>query len=554
MRLLTWNVNGLRSLVQYHPWNERKDYKTILDSLNADIICFQETKITLDRLESSMAIIPGYDAYFSFAKGKAAYSGVVTYVKNSSVRPISAEEGISGILDQPPKNMRPADEISTFDSFGCTPEELLNLDSEGRCIILDFKMFVLFNIYCPNNSGPERRPFITQFQKVLQTRVEAMLRAGKQVIVMGDINVTHKEIDHCNPQKSIKESELESFDDHPSRKWFDGLVATNGPLVDVCRRFHPDEKGIYTCWSTVINARPSNYGTRLDYILVSQGLMKWVKSCNVEQTIMGSDHCPVVGEFHETINDNGQILYLKDQLLVDVDGEATGAPPLRLCAKYLSRFSGSQKTLNSFFVKQNTNDQVGRLESVVMEQPKKTTIARRLSNPIAQKSVKVTKSGDRRTKQKVELDKNQTSLMPFFKQSLSKEAPELGTSGFSNYDSLSQLQSEESNQNIVEIMDDCTETCAGSNNLQVISQWNVLFTPRPVPKCKIHGETCKEYRVNKVGPNQGRLFYMCSRPVGNSRNDRCDFFEWAKGNKSSTKRKSPDCDQETSSNKKHNSS
>ncbi|CAG8681599.1 624_t:CDS:2, partial [Acaulospora colombiana] len=499
--------------------------QTILDTLDADIICLQETKITLDRLESSMAIIPGYDAYFSFSKGKAAYSGVVTYVKNDSVRPISAEEGISGILN----------DVSASDAFGCTPRELLNIDSEGRCVILEFRMFVLFNIYCPRDSGPERRPFITQFRKVLQDRVEAILRAGKEVIIMGDINVSHKEIDHCNPQQSIKDNGLESFDDHPSRKWFDGLVAPNGPLVDVCRRFHPGERGIYTCRLVFCNqcevrcvfgfvnvyydaqripltpillfsflTRPSNYGTRLDYILASQGLMRWFKSCNAEQSIMGSDHCPVVGELHESISENGRTLTLKDLLFIGADGESTGT--LRLCAKYLPKFSSNQKTLNSFFVRQNSNQMEKLDDSIVEKQTTKTITSRKPSDPVSQKATgksvipRIIKNGDRRTRQKVEIDKNQLSLASFFKQPLPNEISKSGTtclreedvtevSGSSDHRLVSQSPNVEFKQNIEEIMDGCAETCVNSNNSRALSQWNAIFTPRSVPKCKIHGET-----------------------------------------------------------------
>ena len=208
--------------------------------MNADIICFQETKITPDRLDSSLALIPGYDAYFSFTKGKSAYSGVVTYVKNAVIAPVAAEEGISGILAKTASAVEGPDDTTSEALIGCIPsgyttEELLAIDNEGRCVVLDFNIFTLFNVYCPNESSLERRPFKLKFYEILKARVEGLLKAGKRVIVVGDMNVEHKEIDHCNPKGAIKEKGLNAFGDHPSRKWFDSFVVPNGPMVDVCR-------------------------------------------------------------------------------------------------------------------------------------------------------------------------------------------------------------------------------------------------------------------------------------------------------------------------------
>jgi AP endonuclease-2 len=229
-----------------------------------------------------LAIVPGYDAYFSSSRGKGGYAGVVTYVKTSVIRPVAAEEGISGILDEVPANAKSKDVMTTgigpsiISEF--TTEELLEIDSEGRCVILDFEIFVLFNVYCVHESSQERLPYKLKFYNILQRRAEALLNSGREVIIVGDLNVTHKEIDHCDPQKSIKEHGLESFGNHPARKWLDSWVSPNGPMIDLCRKFHPDEGGLFTCkyyrllmyiiilllkyvfdsligWNTLINAR-----------------------------------------------------------------------------------------------------------------------------------------------------------------------------------------------------------------------------------------------------------------------------------------------------------
>ncbi|CAG8630732.1 13454_t:CDS:2, partial [Dentiscutata heterogama] len=415
---------------------------TILETLDADIICFQETKITLDRLEASMAIIPGYDAYFSFAKGKAAYSGVVTYVKTSSITPVAAEEGITGILNQSPadikyNNQSLSDTRMRSGISGLTTNELLDLDSEGRCVILDFQMFILFNLYCPHESSSERLPFKMNFYKILQARVEALLRAGRQVIILGDMNVTHKEIDHCDPQRSVREYELESFGDHPARKWFDEFVAPNGPMVDLFRKFHPDEKGMYTCWNTLINARPANYGTRLDYILVSQDLVKWFKSCSVEQKVMGSDHCPVVGELHDEIEEDGHKYILKNEINLSMNISDEKPEALRLCAKYMQKFNGSQQTLKSFFNKPNTKDdnsQTGNGSDTIKASYDNLSKSKNADFNIgnfgkqaAKQKLTTSKSvkfKSRKRKQKSVISSNQPSLLSYFKQSTQTESSE----------------------------------------------------------------------------------------------------------------------------------
>ncbi|CAG8441097.1 3475_t:CDS:2 [Cetraspora pellucida] len=406
MRLLTWNVNGLRSLVQYHPWCEHKNYQILLETLDADIICFQEVKLTLDRLDSSIAIIPGYDAYFSFAKGKPAYSGVVTYVKTNLITPVAAEEGITGIINQPPADMKsPFDNNQSLsDTRICseisdlTTNELLDLDSEGRCVILDFKMFILFNLYCPHESSVERLPFKMNFYKILQARVEALLRAGRQVIILGDMNVTHKEIDHCDPQRSVREYELESFDDHPARKWFDGFVTPNGPM----------------------------------------GLVKWFKSCSVEQQIMGSDHCPVVGELYDEIEEDGHKYIFRNELnlSININNEKPETP--RLCAKYLPKFNGSQRTLKNFFSKASTKDDnsQSRNGSDVIKTPcdnlSKSKNAdfnienfrKKISKSSKNKLMmsKPIKFGGHKQRQKSVISSNQSSLISYFKQSTQTES------------------------------------------------------------------------------------------------------------------------------------
>ncbi|CAI2193060.1 4055_t:CDS:2, partial [Funneliformis geosporum] len=500
----------------------------ILDTLNADIICFQETKITIDKLDSSLAIIPGYDAYFSSSRGKGGYAGVVTYVRTSTVKPIAAEEGISGILSEVPVYAKSKVNVMTkgimpsiISEF--TADELLEIDSEGRCVTLDFEAFVLFNVYCVHESSQDRLPYKLKFYKILQKRVEALLDSGRQVIVIGDLNVTHKEIDHCDPQKSIKDYGLESFGDHPARKWFDSWISPNGPMIDLCRKFHPDEEGMFTSIDFKFYL-----GTRLDYILVSEGLVKWFKSCDVKQAIMGSDHCPIFGEIIDEI-------YEEDHKLSLFKEDALKTPTPKLCAKYSAKFSGNQQTLKSFFTKQDIRKKQAQETKMETSNTSNDENIKKLTNIIPSDSSSIISEG---LKGQLELE-GKTGSQSLIRQDTlpEKKLEHVNESEEERVELDSVIISDPSNSpgeslymcndNEYEHM----EVSLNNNKEETQSQWNDLFKPRPIPNCIVHGESCKEYTVNKPGINQGRRFFLCSRPVGNSQESRCDFFEWVNGNK-----------------------
>ncbi|KAF9105096.1 Class II abasic (AP) endonuclease [Mortierella sp. GBA35] len=381
MKFMTWNVNGIRTLTQYHPYCDdlHKNYKEILDYLGADIICLQETKISRSKLDSNLALVPGYDSYWSFHRTKSGYSGVVIYIKDH-IKLIGAEEGISGVLSgyipaptttsmlslgTDPRNFEQDVEEAGGDglsetgagagagtatttgtgtarlSFESTVADTMTLfpelDNEGRGLILDFGFFVLFNLYCPNETDDQRRPFKMAYYRLLEARVRDLIARGKEVIVMGDMNVVPTELDHCDPEKWKKEYGASDL----------------------------DERGAFTCWNTKINARPSNYGTRLDFILVTEKLLPWFTSCDRQPQVVGSDHCPVVAEMvtelvlekedqqqgqgqgqgQQQFQEGGKRV-LKD--ILDSYGGTTDHP---LAARFFDEFSGKQQKLSAFFKK-----------------------------------------------------------------------------------------------------------------------------------------------------------------------------------------------------------
>ncbi|KAL8602859.1 hypothetical protein ACOMHN_056353 [Nucella lapillus] len=343
MKILTWNINGIRA--------SKRCLRDVLDSLDADVICLQETKITRDMLDEPSAIVEGYNAYFSFSRKRSGYSGTANFCKDA-VTPVGAEEGLGGQLSSQSEG-----------SIGCVGnieqldvEELRSLDGEGRAVLTQHhiqlggggvKDLVVINVYVPRAAErDDRLTYKLHFLALLQCRAEALLRHGRHVIVLGDLNLTHKRIDHCDPSS-------QEFVRADSRQWLDQFLrpedrdpdlalvedkrsfeatladAEGGHFIDAFRYFHTDRREAYTNWTTATAARQTNYGKRLDYILVDQGLQDCLEDCRILADFEGSDHCPVV-------------LHLRCQPC-----PAPRCPPL--CTRWMPEFQGRQQKLSRFF-------------------------------------------------------------------------------------------------------------------------------------------------------------------------------------------------------------
>ncbi|EGC47825.1 conserved hypothetical protein [Histoplasma capsulatum var. duboisii H88] len=333
VRLTTWNVNGIRNPFSYHPWREKRSFEAMFDALEADIVIFQETKIQRKDLQDDMVLVNGWDCFFSLPKYKKGYSGVVIYTRNSICCPIRAEEGITGILCLPTSGSN----LSSPTSFRDLPEEAqiggyptaeqlalsdvdaATLDSEGRCMILEFPAFVLIGVYCPANRDETRDGFRTGFVNVLDARVRNLAAMGKRVIVTGDLNISGSQIDSARALEGIRKGTLtdSEFVSSPVRRIFNQLVdggkvigdrddgRETPVLVDLCRKYHPDRLGMYTCWEQRVNARPGNYGARIDYVLCDRSMQDWFSASNIQEGLMGSDHCPVYAELKDKVSLDG---------------------------------------------------------------------------------------------------------------------------------------------------------------------------------------------------------------------------------------------------------
>ena len=215
-------------------------------------------KSSRPNLEKHAALPDSFDAFVSFPQVKGGYSGVAVYTSIANAIPLKAEEGLSGRL-QPKPPLSPDERIAgpsnqalsvddvdlVADEDGSKPNSLIDLDLEGRALMLDFGLFILINLYCPNETSDARLPYKMNFNLLLAERVRRLVEIDKrEVIVTGDINICAAPIDHCEGELP---SNRDEFWAHPARKWFHEWLDPTGPMVDVVRQQWPDRKGMYTC-------------------------------------------------------------------------------------------------------------------------------------------------------------------------------------------------------------------------------------------------------------------------------------------------------------------
>jgi AP endonuclease-2 len=236
------------------------------------------------------------------------YSGVGIYTRQSVCCPIRAEEGILGVLSPPESSVAYRDQPESKAIGGyLTPLQLadlgvdpISLDAEGRCVVLEFPAFVIFGVYSPANSNGMRDDFRLAFIKALDARLRNLQAAGKRVILTGDLNVSRSEIDSAGGEEDLRKMGLthEDYVSTPNRRIYNQLIdggevfgerdegRETAILSDLCREFHPNRQGMYTHWEQKINARPGNYGSRIDYVLASTSMRDWFSESNIQEGLM----------------------------------------------------------------------------------------------------------------------------------------------------------------------------------------------------------------------------------------------------------------------------
>ncbi|KHO00963.1 DNA lyase [Metarhizium album ARSEF 1941] len=379
MLLTKCAVNGIRNPFGYQPWREQRTFQAMFDILESDIVVMQETKIQRKDLQDDMVLVPGWDVFFSLPKHKKGYSGVAIYTRNASCSPIRAEEGITGVLC-PPKSTSKFRDLPLDQRIGGYPRpgqlsglvEDTILDSEGRCVVLEFPAFVLLGVYCPANRDESRVEFRTSFFEALDVRIRNLVAEGKEVILAGDLNVIRSEMDSTNVVEGLRKENmtLDEWISLPTRRIFNQLIfegsiigdhdegRESSVLWDLCRCFHPSRRGMNTCWDTKRNTRPANNGSRIDYILCSDGIKDWFTWADIQEGLMGSDHCPVFATIADKVVSNGRQVSLGDIMNpagVYKNGvrmrDLTQKDILPLSAKLIPEFDRRQSIRDMFFKK-----------------------------------------------------------------------------------------------------------------------------------------------------------------------------------------------------------
>ncbi|MDD5989494.1 MAG: exodeoxyribonuclease III [Bacteroidales bacterium] len=245
MKFISWNVNGLRAC-------EGKGFRDIFNELDADFFCLQETKLQEGQIDLQF---PGYESYWDYAD-KKGYSGTAIFTRH---KPLSVSRGLG---------------IDVH-------------DHEGRAVTLEFEQFYLVTAYVPNSQDGLRR---LDYRMTWEDDFRAYLKAldeRKPVVVCGDLNVAHQEIDLKNPKSNRRNA---GFTDEEREKF--SLLLEAG-FTDTFRYFYPDKEEIYSWWSYRFKAREKNAGWRIDYFLASNRLQPQLQSAAIHTEIFGSDHCPV---------------------------------------------------------------------------------------------------------------------------------------------------------------------------------------------------------------------------------------------------------------------
>jgi len=253
--MISWNVNGIRATLG-------KGFLDWFRHTDADMVCIQETKAQVEQIPAEVKNISGYNTYFDAHKTKKGYSGVGLFSKS---QPLYVGHGIDN------------------EKF----------DNEGRIIEAHYPEFILYGIYFPNGgSGDERLQYKLEFYEAFFQKIERQRIEGKSIVICGDINTAHKEIDLARPKENINTSGFMPIE----REWLNKLTAAG--YTDTFRMFH-EEGGQYTYWDQRFRARDRNVGWRIDYFFVSNDLKPYVKDAFINMEVLGSDHCPlgVVLEF-----------------------------------------------------------------------------------------------------------------------------------------------------------------------------------------------------------------------------------------------------------------
>lgn len=544
MRITTWNVNGLRKL---------SPLARTFDTLSSDIICIQETRVSSidDPDFESLACVPGYYSFFSICRTRAGYSGVATFCRKSIATPVAATNSLAdsaGGVDIPSEGG--CDIGSRCDCLGAGYNNLTlkAVYDEGRFVLTDHKHFVLINVYIPATSIQTRAAFKLSFLHALNAKIAALNESGRRVILVGDLNICPARIDSAERIRLPPDPE---WDCSPGRMWLSRLITPpTGSLVDSFRLSFPDRRDAFTCWSEAMRARITNYGVRIDLILIHRGLTEnTTPHTDIWNHVTGSDHCPVS-------------LKLVDPCLFS---PVASCPPT-FCTQLLPRFTKRQQPITRYFLKppqarqMTTNPTGGAIETAhnqadiqnKLDQSQEPVDLQTVANtnqlrsdppssiktipinPVPQLKKTIIKTLRKRTRcnDSTESKKDVQTTLRLTKQSENTVVPTLSRpSRSSKLVTKKPTNNTEINNCRSELRPLPPQMQVGRVDLetrkQVSAEWRKLLCgPKKPPVCR-HGETCVLKKVNKSSDNKGRTFFACKYPHGIGPHTNCNFFQWA---------------------------
>ncbi|KAL3928357.1 MAG: hypothetical protein SGPRY_002419 [Prymnesium sp.] len=533
IRIVSWNI-GLRGLeklcasvggdrADVHGISRRASFGSLaalLGEVDADVVCLQEVKLKqLTAAERHLALADGWESYFSLCRVRTPrtchgrYAGVATFCR-ARVAPRLAEEGVTGVLAAAQGGAGYTEEVDARFSR----EEQLVIDGEGRCLLTIHGDLAIFNIYAPALTSDEpaqveqRGGLKADFFEALEARARAMVRGGLHVLLAGDFNIAP------TPMDSAREQERRENGSEPtgSRQWLSKLLKPPPPIppfVDTFRALHPHARHAYTCFHVAAGADASNFGARIDLMLLCPPSGLEIETSDIESEIDGSDHLPV------RLHVRGVALphspppllplssrhRLGGQPLLDAFLGAPGAPHKRSWGgregpACVSREGGSWDTL-----------------------PSETQTEREQCKAAA--GVTTGRAPPRRK------DCKSGGLKDFFRpkeKSCVSAAPAVAATRLDG----SRVEQETERQVRAAVQEqERSQTAAWQQLLQRIEDI--------VPCCRGHGEKCRVQTVKKAGANQGRQFYSCARVEGPRGNPEfnCGFFQWGSERSAQLKRK-----------------
>lgn len=492
--------------------------------------------------------------------------------------PIKAEEGITGVLC-PPNSSTSFRDLPKEQQIGgyIRPGQLTSgidqtvLDSEGRCIILEFPAFVLIGVYCPANRDESRTDFRLAFIDALDIRVRNLVAEGKSVVVAGDLNIIRSEMDFANPMESLRKDGMtvDDFISMPARRVFNQLIfegrvigerdeGREKPILwDLCRAFHPQRQNMFTCWDTKKNARPGNYGSRIDYILCTDDIKPWLTDANIQEGLLGSDHCPVFAVLGDRVVKNGKEVDIRDLLnppALFKDGkrlrEWSQADLLPLSAKLIPEFDRRQSIRDMFSknaapkskgpvheTEKNAAGETGAPEK--SDESTKSTASSACPGPTpeppaqtsgSKRPIAATAAATRPPKKskgtagkeapaKPTPDPSQKTLAGFFKPAAATESPDKATAAPKGTPNDPKGVPRPGSSDVLPVLNHHKEPATPTKDtipsssktespekvfdpIESKESWSKLLKKRVVPRCE-HGEPCISLVTKKPGVNQG---------------------------------------------------